>query len=90
MASLLERYQDKIRGVLSCFDRVIIQGTLPGLCYAEGMTSYLYAKKIRIFDYPQWAEPLRDRIRANAEELAQQNGINIEFLRKAKDFKDTR
>ena len=27
-------------------------GQLPILCFAEGMTSYLYAHKIWIFDYP--------------------------------------
>lgn len=87
MASLLERYHDKIRGVISCYDRVIIKGTLPGLCYSGGMTSYLYAKKIRIFDYPKWAESLRDQIRANAEKIAEKNGLAIEFLRKVKDFR---
>lgn len=87
MASLLERYSDKIRGVISCYDRVIIKGTLPGFCYAQGMTSYLYLQKIRIFDYPKWAEPLKEQIRANAEEIAEKNGITIEFLRKAKDFR---
>jgi hypothetical protein len=44
------------------------------------MTSYLYAHQIRIFDYPRFAEPLRDAIRANAELLAQENGIEVEFI----------
>jgi hypothetical protein len=87
MSTLPERYHDKIRGVISCYDRVIIKGTLPGFCYSEGMTSYLYAKKIRIFDYPKWAEPLPDKIRINAEAIAENNGVSIEFLRKAKDFR---
>ena len=39
--SLLERYHDKIYGVLNCYDRIILNGTSPHLCYAEGMTSYL-------------------------------------------------
>lgn len=82
MATLLERYADQIRGVLSCYDRVIIQGTLPGLCYGEGMTAYLYARNIRIFDYARFAEPLRDQIRANGETLAEKHGIEIEFIRK--------
>ena len=90
MASLVERHRDKIRGVVSCFDRVILQGTLPGLCFAEGMTSYLKAHGIRIFDYARFAEPLRDEIRSNAERLAQDNGIEIEFLRKATVRKETR
>ena len=78
--SLIERYVDKIRGVISCYDRIVIQGILPGFCFAEGMTSYLYAHQIRIFDYPRFAEPLRDAIRANAERLAQENGFDKNFL----------
>lgn len=62
MSLLTERYADKLVGQLSCYDRIIIQGTLPGLCYAGGMTNYLYTHNIRIFDYPRFAEPLRDRM----------------------------
>ena len=50
--SLMERYDDRIAGVLSCYDRVVITGTLPTVCYAEGMTRFLHASGIRIFDYP--------------------------------------
>ena len=60
--SLTERYDDRIAGVLSCYDRVVITGTLPTVCYAEGMTRFLYANGIRIFDYPAFAQTLRDRI----------------------------
>ena len=87
MASLLDRYQKQIRGVLSCFDRVIIQGTLPGLCYAAGMTTFLHLRRIRIFDYPRFAEPLRDAIRAHVDTLAQEHGLEIEFVRKLKRFR---
>jgi hypothetical protein len=86
MAMLIERYASKIRGVLSCFDRVVITGTLPDICYADAMSSYLRSKGIRIFDYTQFVEPLRDEIRVRAEELAQKNGLEIEFIRK-KDFR---
>ena len=44
MTLLTERYANKIRGQLSCYDRIVIQGTLPGLCYAQGMTSFLGRK----------------------------------------------
>ena len=40
---LTERRSERIAGVLSCYDRIVVQGTLPGPCYAEGMTGYLYA-----------------------------------------------
>jgi hypothetical protein len=67
--SLTERYDERISGVLSCYDRVVITGTLPVICYAEGMTRFLYAAGIRIFDYPHFAQTLRDRMRDRAASL---------------------
>src|SRR5205823_8620486 len=84
---LTERRSDQIAGVLSCYDRMLIQGTLPGLCFAEGMTGYLYAHRVRIFDYPRWAQPLREALRENAERLAAENGLEIEFIRRPKSFR---
>jgi hypothetical protein len=78
----IDQYSKQIFGVLHCYDRIIIQGTIPGVCYAGGMTSYLYANKIRIFDYPKFAEPYREEIRNNAEQIASINGIKIQFVRK--------
>ena len=78
--SLIERYGDQIAGVLSCYDRVVITGTLPSVCYAEGMTKFLCAHKWRIFDYPKFAEGLRDRIRDGAAALAKKAGVAIEFI----------
>ena len=80
--SLTERYDDRIAGVLSCYDRVVITGTLPVVCYAEGMTRYLNAKGIRIFDYPEFAKTLRDRVRDRAASLAAEAGVTIEHIAK--------
>jgi hypothetical protein len=80
--SLTERYDERIAGVLSCYDRVVITGTLPGVCYADGMTRFLHASGIRIFDYPQFAMKLRDRVRESAASLAAEAGIMIEHIAK--------
>lgn len=90
MQSLVERNANKIRGVISCYDRVLITGTIPGACYAGGMTQILFENNIRIFDYTMYAEPLRDEIRTNAEKLAEKNGLKIEFIRKNNFRKETR
>ena len=79
----MDRYDDRISGVLSCYDRMLITGTLPGVCYADGMTRYLYANEIRIFDYPQFAMELRDRVRDGAASLAAEAGITIEHITKS-------
>lgn len=81
--SLMERYHERIAGVLSCYDRLVITGTLPGVCYADGMTRYLQVHGIRIFDYPQFAMPLRERIRDRAASLAAQAGVTIEHIGKS-------
>ncbi len=80
---LTDRYEERLAGVLSCYDRIVITGTLPGACYAAGMTSFLNAQHIRIFDYPRFAEPLRERIREGAQALAAEQGIEIQHIPQA-------
>ena len=85
---ITEKYAAEIHGTLHCYDRVVISGNLQPLCYAKGMTKYLYTHQIRIFDYvAQFAEPLRNLIRENAQVIAQENGMEIEFIRKQGDFR---
>jgi hypothetical protein len=90
MNTLTERYARQIAGGLQCLDRVIITGTLPTICHAGGMTSFLFKQGIRIFDYTQFVEPLRDRIRKNAEQLAAEAGIEIDFIRRKNFRKEDR
>src|SRR5207244_2063839 len=52
--------------------------------WCSGMTEYFYKHQIRIFDYPKWAEPLRDALRTNMERIAAENGTLIEFGRSRK------
>jgi hypothetical protein len=78
--SLMERYEPQIAGTLSCYDRVVIAGTLPQACYPAGMTQYLHSHAIPIFDYPNWANGLREQVRERAEALAGQAGIEIEHI----------
>lgn len=88
MELLTKKYEKDINGVLGCFDRIVITGTIPGICYSSGMTSYLYQHKIRIFDYPSFVSPFREEIRTNAEYLASSNNIEIEFVRKSRIRKE--
>lgn len=82
-----ELHQHQIAGVLSGYDRLLFQGTLPGLCFAGGMSAYLGRQGVRVMDYPRWAEPLRDQLRHNAERLAAENALTIEHIRRTKSFR---
>ncbi|MBT4594503.1 MarR family transcriptional regulator [bacterium] len=90
MTSFIERHSDNILGQLSCFDRIIIQGTLPDICYPGAITNFFYRSGIRIFDFKQWASPMRDKVNENAKSIARENGLEIEFIRKKNFRKDDR
>ena len=80
---LRDRYRERLAGVLSCYDRIIVTGTLPGASYAKGMTAFLWARRISVFDYPRFAEPPGDRVRERAAELASAAGVTIEHIAKS-------
>jgi hypothetical protein len=87
MAHFCERHAGKILGVVSCLDRVIIQGTLPDICHSQAITAFFHARGIRIFDFKQWAAPMRDQVKHTVEDLAAENDLEIEFIRKQQDFR---
>ena len=86
---ITEQYQGQICGTLSCYDRLILRGTLPVWCFADGMSSFLHTPKIPIYEYTdKLANPLREQIRTNAERLAAENGIRMETCNSYKPWHD--
>ncbi len=59
---------------------------MPKWCYAHRTTEFFYTHRIRIFDRPKWAEPLREALRENMEPIAAGIGFGIEFVRSRKSF----
>ena len=90
MVLLTDRYPERISGTLSCFDRIVIKGNLVDIGHARAMAVTLSAQKIRLFDYPRWAEPLRDEVRNNAERLATESGLTIEYIQRKNFRKEER
>lgn len=85
---LTDHHASRIRGTLSCFDRVLLMGTLPDICHPAALARELTRRGIRFFDYkPAFAQPLRDEIRKHAERLAQENGLMIEYIRSSGAFR---
>ena len=83
---LTERYPEQIAGVISCWDRLLIRGMLTTVGYPAGRTAYLSARGIRIFDFHEFAKPLTASVKAHAERLAAEAGLEIHYIRK-KDFR---
>ena len=84
---LTEKYSKDILGVLSCYDRVIIKGTAGSFGYAGGITTFFYVNKLKIFDFAKIFTPVTENIKVNAEKIASENSIKIEYIRKSGSFR---
>jgi len=83
---LTEKYKEQITGIISCYDRVILQASLSQWGYAEGMTSFAINNNIKIFDFPIFAQALRDSLNKNILSVAEKNNIQIEYIRRPSAF----
>ena len=72
MQSFIERHRDKIKGVLSGFDRVRFRGTLRAISHAWGMTHFLQAAGVLLKEFKDFALTLTRQVRAAAEDAAKQ------------------
>jgi hypothetical protein len=59
MDTLFHRFQDKIKGVLEGFDRIVFKGTLRPLCFALGMQAFLRNQGVLNKNYKEWCSGLR-------------------------------
>jgi hypothetical protein len=75
MDTIIERCAGQIRGVVRCFDRVVLQGSLPGVGFPAGMQMFLNRKGIKIFDFAEFAKPLTELIHDTACDVAEDHGI---------------
>ncbi|MCL5999305.1 MAG: MarR family transcriptional regulator [Chloroflexi bacterium] len=87
---LHEKYATQVEGIVSCYDRLIVIGSIQPLCYSKGMGCFLSMNGVRIFDYATWALPWRERIRENAEAVAAANQLKIEFIQRKNYRKEER
>ena len=74
------RHEGKIDGVLGCYARIVMNGTLTAIAPPEARARVLGRHGVRCFDFGQFLDPLREQIRKNAERLAQESGLPIEWL----------
>jgi hypothetical protein len=90
MSQLKERYQSFVVGEVSCFDRVVINGTLTEICHKAAMAQYLLSRKERILDLPRVFEPMKAEIVANAKAITTAHGLKIEYIARRNFRKEKR
>jgi len=78
---LTERYSKDIKGVIGCFDRVVIRGSFQDICYPQAMENFLRFSDIRLVDYQkQVANELRLEIVDQVKRFAKDRRVEIEHV----------
>jgi hypothetical protein len=79
MKQFIAKYGALTTGVLSCFDRVVFRGHL-SVSWARALEGLLYRQGVRIKEFGRWVDRQSERVRQNAERIAQAAGRPVEYL----------
>jgi len=80
MKTFIQRFGNKILGVLHGFDRIRFRGTRRFLANVAGMMNFLWHRQVLLKDFKAFAGNLTAEVRQAAEEVAVQQGRPIEYL----------
>ena len=86
--NIIELFNDKINGVLSTFDRMIINGHLQYFYNHGSRMYYLYEENVLLKDYSKYAQNITDRINLNAIDIAQSKNRPFKYLSSSRKSKE--
>jgi hypothetical protein len=90
MLTFVQRHAARVIGVLHGFDRVRLRGTLRWLANCRGLMNYLYAVKVLLKDFTDYAKQATDQIRDASHEVAAAAGRPVEYLNSSSISKEER
>ena len=83
-----DKYQDDILGTNSCFDRVILNGSIIPVSYLKGLGQFLSANSILLKDFLPYAKDLAETIKENAKSIAQEEGVQYIYFNNSNTNKE--
>jgi len=70
----IQRFSDKVIGVISGFDRVVIRGSLRAICMHTGMREFLYQNGVLLKDFAAYSQEVTGELRRLSHTMAEQQG----------------
>ena len=80
--NIIEHYSDKINGVLSSFDRIIINGYILFLQNPRQFLFYLISNSVKLLDFHSFAKSQTDSLFLHIDSYANDCGVDIYLLLK--------
>lgn len=79
MEQFIMKNQDKITGVISCFDRLLFKGYLP-ISHPEGIEAFLNRKDVLLKEFKAFASGCSESLKLEAIEQARKAGHPFRYL----------
>lgn len=88
MNRFVSRFSDKIRGVLSGFDRLVVRGSLRALARVPGMMSFLWAEQVLLKDFKEYSIGVTKRLKEASLAVGEQLGRPYLYIGKPSASKE--
>jgi hypothetical protein len=88
--AFLQKYSDRVTGVLSGFDRVLFRGTIRQLSAPQGMRSYLWAAGVLLKDFGEHVHQLSQRVKAAVVSAVEERGRPTVYLASGSERKEVK
>src|SRR5438093_10160829 len=90
MERFVTRYQDRIAGILTGFDRMLFRGTLRSISHPNGAEIWLSSRHVLLKDFAAFAQKLTADLKAHAVRVAAEAGRPVEYLESSRISKEDR
>lgn len=90
MKRFVERYRNRVQGILTGFDRVVFRGTLTSINYTESLSKWLSHHHVLLKDFTEYSRQLTEQIKQAAQQMALEAGRPYEYLASSRESKEER
>ncbi len=88
MKRFIQRFSDKITGVLSGFDRLVFRGSLRRVAFPEGLMSLLWHRQVLLKEFNTYVTGVTEQLREASCEAARKQKRPIHYLHSSKTDKE--
>jgi len=85
---IIDKFQDKIKGILSGYDRMIIKGHLRQFFSPSGKMYFLSQENVLLKDFGEYAKRITGTIKEQVEKLAAERERPLVYLNSPKIAKE--
>ena len=84
----IQRFGEKITGVLSGFDRLVLRGSMRAIVTVEGLKRLLWHKHVLLKDFGSWTQAMTEQLKDASCRAAREQNRPIVYLPSADTDKD--